>query len=82
MMMNFYDLAFLVLIVACGTLTWRQYYNAEEAPETKSLTRDAITPRAKAEASKFTRLFLTVYCLVMGSDWLQGTIILHIRDFV
>jgi hypothetical protein len=70
--MNFYEGAFLLLVSICGLLTWRQYHNGEESTEKKSLTRDAVTPRAKAEGSKFTRLFLTVYCLVMGSDWLQG----------
>ncbi|KAF4632854.1 hypothetical protein G7Y89_g5258 [Cudoniella acicularis] len=70
--MNFYDSAFIFLITGCGLLTWQQYRSQEEKPEEKSLTKSAVTPRAKAEASQFTRLFLTVYCLVMGSDWLQG----------
>ena len=77
-MMDFYDLAFLTLITSCGILTWRQYYNGEESPELKSLTRNAATPRAKADTSKFTRLFLTVYSLVMASDWLQGIFIADI----
>ena len=70
--MNFYDSAFLLLVTGCGLLSWRQYYTGEKTPEEKSLNQSMITPRAKAEASQFTRLFLTVYCLVMGSDWLQG----------
>lgn len=71
-MMAFYDSAFLMLVAGCGILSWRQYYNSEKSPEEKSLTQSMVTPRAKAEASQFTHLFLTVYCLVMGSDWLQG----------
>ncbi|RAL62584.1 hypothetical protein DID88_004432 [Monilinia fructigena] len=43
----------------------------EESAEDKKNT-DVATPLAKAEASRFTKLFLTVYCLVMASDWLQG----------
>ncbi len=70
--MKFYDLAFLSLTSACGLLSWRQYYAGEKSPEEKALNQPPTTPRAKAEASQFTRLFLTVYCLVMGSDWLQG----------
>ncbi|KAH6679578.1 hypothetical protein B0J14DRAFT_614727 [Halenospora varia] len=70
--MNFYDSAFILLISGCGLLTWQQYRGQEEKPEEKALTQNAVTPRAKAEASQFIRLFLTVYCLVMGSDWLQG----------
>jgi hypothetical protein len=69
--MNFYDLAFTLLVSLCGLLTWRQY-NSEEKPEEKALTQPPVTPHAKAEAGQFTRLFLTVYCLVMGADWLQG----------
>lgn len=69
--MNFYDLAFTLLVSLCGLLTWRQYHVGEK-PEEKALTQPPPTPHAKAEASQFTRLFLTVYCLVMGSDWLQG----------
>ncbi|KAK0107667.1 hypothetical protein ONS96_003468 [Cadophora gregata f. sp. sojae] len=70
--MNFYDSAFLLLVTGCGLLSWRQYYTGEKSPEEKSSNHSMVTPRAKAEASQFTRLFLTVYCLVMGSDWLQG----------
>ncbi|KAF7883119.1 uncharacterized protein EAF01_011628 [Botrytis porri] len=69
--MNFYDGAFLVLISACGLLTWRQYQTKEESTEDRK-NNDDIAPLAKAEASRFTKLFLTVYCLVMASDWLQG----------
>lgn len=70
--MNFYDSAFLVLITGCGLLTWQQYHKKEPSLEEKALTQNAVTPRSKAEASQFTRLFLAVYCLVMASDWLQG----------
>lgn len=70
--MNFYQTAFLSLISGCAVLTWRQYAARETRPEEKALTANAVTPKARAEASQFTRLFLTVYCLVMASDWLQG----------
>ncbi|KAN0119994.1 DUF791 domain containing protein [Hyaloscypha variabilis] len=70
--MNFYDLAFTLLVSLCGLLNWRQYHGGDQKPEEKALTQPPVTPHAKAEASQFTRLFLTVYCLVMGSDWLQG----------
>ncbi|KUJ22991.1 DUF791-domain-containing protein [Mollisia scopiformis] len=70
--MNFYNLAFISLVSVCGLLTWRQYHGREKRLEEKSLMETSITPRLKAEANQFTRLFLTVYCLVMGADWLQG----------
>ncbi|QSZ36275.1 hypothetical protein DSL72_007401 [Monilinia vaccinii-corymbosi] len=69
--MNFYDGAFLVLISACALLTWRQYRMKEQSAADERNT-DVATPLAKAEASRFTKLFLSVYCLVMASDWLQG----------
>ncbi|KAK6595842.1 major facilitator superfamily transporter [Botrytis cinerea] len=69
--MNFYDGAFLALISACGLLTWRQYQTKKETTEDRK-NNDDTTPLAKAEAHRFTKLFLTVYCLVMASDWLQG----------
>ena len=43
------------------------------SPEEKALNPSPATPMAKAEATQFVRLFLMVYCLVMASDWLQGT---------
>ncbi|TVY87330.1 hypothetical protein LAWI1_G005048, partial [Lachnellula willkommii] len=72
-MLNSYDSAFLVLISACGLLTWQQYHKKNEtSPDEMPLKQqNAVTPRAKAEASQFTRLFLAVYSLVMASDWLQ-----------
>ncbi|KAM0146047.1 hypothetical protein ACHAPG_011334 [Botrytis cinerea] len=69
--MNFYDGAFLALISACGLLTWRQYQTKKESTEDRK-NNDDTAPLAKAEAHRFTKLFLTVYCLVMASDWLQG----------
>jgi hypothetical protein len=71
-MMNFYDLAFVALVSVCSLLTWRQYYAGEKKPEEKALNQPPVTSRAKEEASQFTRVFFAVYCLVMGSDWLQG----------
>jgi hypothetical protein len=69
--MNFYDSAFLSLISGCALLTWRQYHTGQGPSEEKNPAR-SVTPQAKAEASKFSVLFLTVYSLVMASDWLQG----------
>ena len=72
--MNFYDVAFLTIVASCSVLTWRQYRTGNNAPEDTKLILDAITPRARDGASRFNLLFLSVYCIVMASDWLQGTI--------
>ena len=71
--MNFFQTAFGVLATSCIILTWRQYTAKSITSEQKEEADSAITPKAKAEASRFVYLFLLVYCLVMGSDWLQGT---------
>ncbi|CAG8951188.1 hypothetical protein HYFRA_00007935 [Hymenoscyphus fraxineus] len=70
--MNFYHSAFIFLTSSCGLLTWQQYRKREEKPDEKRDNQPSITPRAKVEAREFQRLFLTVYCLVMAADWLQG----------
>jgi MFS family permease len=70
--MGFYDLSFISLIAGCGFLTWRQYHQPEPDSAQSALLNDGPNPRSKAEATKFTRLFLVVYMLVMGADWLQG----------
>lgn len=63
------DSVFILLIL----LSWGTHLEAvshgEDPPEgKKSLTREAVARRAKAGASKFTRLFLTVECPVMASE--------------
>ena len=75
--MNFYEKSFALLISACAILTWRQYRFQELKPEEQRLLGTQPSPLAEAEASRFTRIFLTVYCLVMAADWLQGKI--HLR---
>ena len=72
--MNFYDVAFLAIVASCSVLTWRQYHTRNKALEDTKLTLDATTPGARDGASRFNLLFLSVYCIVMASDWLQGTI--------
>ncbi|KAI9702840.1 MAG: hypothetical protein M1836_008054 [Candelina mexicana] len=70
--MGFYEYNFGFLVVLCALLTWRRHQrDAELAAETDS---EGETPSQsqKAEASRFTKLFLIVYLLVMGADWLQG----------
>lgn len=76
--MNFYTAAFLALTSACIFLTCRQYAARDESPEEKAVNPNPVTPAGRAESSKFIRLFLTVYGLVMASDWLQG--IMHFQS--
>jgi len=65
-------------------MSYKEYQNqkvlsAERKPllqdvDTTSEDNVTIDPKTKSEADKFSRLFLTVYALVMASDWLQGKI--------
>lgn len=72
--MDFYDQSFILLVTACGVLCWRQYYSeGEKSKEKDTSGQPTATPREQIQAINFTRLFLIVYCLVMASDWLQGT---------
>ncbi|KAI9818838.1 MAG: hypothetical protein M1827_007659 [Pycnora praestabilis] len=70
--MGFYDYNFAVLILACAFLTWRRYQRDVEVEAEKEYDDEAPSQQQKAEARSFTTLFLAVYMLVMGADWLQG----------
>lgn len=81
--MNFYSLAFLFLVSGCGILTFQQYRSNGKSPEKQALLQVPLTPEAKIKASNFYYLFLIVYCLVMGADWLQGnSISLFIAEII
>ena len=70
--MDLYKPSFLALIAGCGILTWQQYRRQEpNEAKTALLNSEPPNPEAKALAKKFTRLFLAVYMLVMGADFLQ-----------
>ena len=71
-------------------MSYKEYQNQKISPaERKPLLQDGNTtneasvvktdPKATAEANKFNRLFLTVYALVMASDWLQGKIANYLK---
>lgn len=71
--MGLYESTFLGLIVGCGILTWQQYRRQEvDGAKIALLDNDGPSrPQSRDVAKKFTRLFLVVYMLVMGADWLQ-----------
>jgi hypothetical protein len=71
--LSFYDSAFLILVSACIFLTWKQYRTDQQPQKTHQPLKEVVDSQVRDEASRFNHLFLTVYCLVMASDWLQGT---------
>lgn len=69
--MGFYEYNFALLVVLCAVLTWRRHQRDVEVEAATNNDEDAPSQSQKNEASNFTRLFLVVYLLVMGADWLQ-----------
>lgn len=63
---------FAVLVLACALTAYRQR-RQDRAPATLDEESELRVKTADAEAAakKFKRIFLSVYLLVMGSDWLQ-----------
>ena len=70
-MTGFYIYNFAVLAAACGALTWYQFSLSGKNIVKNNVNKRVVVPTAKNEASNFTKLFLIVYMLVMGADWLQ-----------
>lgn len=75
-MADSYQLNLGGLLGLCGVLFVAQRHSARETPDDKSKTsknliKDKVTDAA--EASQWP--FLTVFALVMGSDWLQARLI-------
>ncbi|KAJ4411326.1 hypothetical protein N0V82_009015 [Gnomoniopsis sp. IMI 355080] len=69
-----YQINLAGLLGLCGVLLVAQRYSSKETPVDKSTESKKKTIKDKAiesaEASQWP--FLTVFALVMGSDWLQG----------
>lgn len=76
MSLDIYWTALLVLLPTVVLLTGKNLllrpFQRFTRWEKVNTTEDAETINKDEEASKFRRLFLQVYLLVMGSEWLQG----------
>lgn len=72
--MSFYTTNFLTLGIACSFLFFRQRLkHAGHGSANQALVDNpnAEATKLKNATSKFTRLYLVVYALTMGADWLQ-----------
>jgi hypothetical protein len=69
--MDLYQLSFAVLvIISCG-LTWAHHKHELKAPpSSKEATLGGVL-ESHGDPKRFRRIFIPVYLLVMGSDWLQ-----------
>lgn len=68
--MDVYRLTFGVLVVTCCWLGWSRHKYQPNSPPTKELLTGGLL-EAHSDPKKFRNIFLVVYLLVMGSDWLQ-----------
>lgn len=63
---------FAVLVLACASTAYRQHRQDRAPPKLDEESELRVkTIDAEAAAKNFKWIFLPVYLLVMGSDWLQ-----------
>lgn len=68
--MNLYQATFAVLVVTSLGLAWRHHkLELRSSPPSEANLEDGIS--SHGDPKRFRRMFLVVYGLVMGSDWLQ-----------
>ncbi|KAI9673045.1 MAG: hypothetical protein M1817_003209 [Caeruleum heppii] len=70
--MAFYEYNFVALILTCAFLKYRQHQQETQTRLDRELDDGVKHSEKRPEADHFTKLFLVVYLLVMGADWLQG----------
>lgn len=72
--MSFYTTNFLTLGIACSFLFFRQWSRdngSDDASRVVVGNSSAEAANLKIVNSRFTRLYIVVYALAMGADWLQ-----------
>ena len=63
---------FAVLVASCSIVAYRQHRKESTLqPEDEESELRIKSIDAEAAATRFKKIFLPVYLLVMGSDWLQ-----------
>lgn len=64
--------SFAVLVISCSFVAYQQHRKQSVIqPEDEESELRIKSIDAETSASQFRRIFLPVYLLVMGSDWLQ-----------
>jgi hypothetical protein len=69
--MDLYTVTFAVLALSSGLLAYRQHRDDDALRQPKDDAAEAQSVDLQSIATRFKRVFLPVYCLIMGSDWLQ-----------
>jgi MFS family permease len=68
--MDVYHLTFAVFLVICCWSAWYRHRQQSRALPVKEAVNGSLL-ESHGDPRKFRKIFLTVYLLVMGSDWLQ-----------
>jgi hypothetical protein len=66
--MDLYQVSFVVLVITSGWLAWTQHKHELLPPSSKESEAEG---QAHGDPNRFRNIFIPVYLLVMGSDWLQ-----------
>ena len=69
--MDLYQVTFAVLVISSCWLAWIQHRHEFQAPPSKDAESEAQVHELHGDPSRFRKIFIPVYLLVMGSDWLQ-----------
>jgi hypothetical protein len=70
-MLDLYQVTFVVLCIGSGWLAWLQHKHELRSPPSKEGETEAQSHEPHGDPNKFRKIFIPVYLLVMGSDWLQ-----------
>lgn len=68
--MDLYQLTFAVLVITSCYLAWTHHRHELKAPPSKEASLGGVL-ESHGDPKRFRRIFMLVYLLVMGSDWLQ-----------
>jgi hypothetical protein len=71
--MDVYQVTFVVLVLGSGYVAYHHHKDDIWSQESSGEEGRAQTknPKIEASATQFKKVFIPVYMLVMGSDWLQ-----------
>jgi hypothetical protein len=68
--MDIYHITFAVLLVACGWSGWSRHRQQSKMQSEKGEVGAGLL-EGHGDPRRFRNIFMAVYLLVMGSDWLQ-----------
>ena len=74
--MDLYQLTFAVLVITSCWLAWTHHKHELKAPPSREATLEGSVLETHGDPKQFRRIFIPVYLLVMGSDWLQVLLLL------